>query len=713
MEQYDLSTISSGVDYIKNGYIDYSEEVIRERALPDFFDGLKPVNRRIIYTLFRDKVKNFKKSGTLCGDTLALHPHGDSAIYQAMVLMTQLNGSLAFPLVHGKGNFGGVYKTDPPAAMRYTEVKLHDNLKEYFGEMNGVQMVPNFDATTTEPVVCPVSFPAVLVNATSGIAVGFSSNLASFNFVDVCNLVIEYIRDGSCHTVIEPDFVTGGYYVRNEKELQKLMRAGKCKLKLRAKTYVDGKRILVSEVPYGRTIQRLLKQINDLNLPSVSNAYDKDDFDGECLFAIQCTTKNRVDEAFYQILKKTDLQYSFSANMTVIVDGAPRTIGVWTIIELWVAKRKEILAKEYNEQVANLKQTAREARAFMTIVKDEEKKRKLVNIITDRGTAAGRQFIEENFTREEVAADLISLCASRSLPSYYDGGKYRTLADTADNEISELEYKLSHLDEVIIKEQERLIRTYGATMKRRTEVTTKDYEFVETADSQESAVDNSPCSFEYKNGFLKKLRSTSQNEAEYKFGGYASDTLIALDNRGRILRVYCQDLPYSAGDLGTYLPSYFGFDNEADDYRIIYLGKLDGKVLTLLYKDGNIGFIDTNEWMGNSRNVKVIQKGYSLASAPSLGAVIDTPVPSMLYVMDAEGRVAWAMMDNVKHKDRTARTRVFDLYQKVPLAYYGFVSAAEGSIMLENLSAYEGKLRYLETETSFKGDSSIFKPYNL
>ena len=185
------SLISDGIFYLARGYIEYSQEVITNRALPDIYDGLKPVQRRILATLNEKKVTSFMKSATLSGDVLHLHPHGDASVYQSLVLMTDKNGSLAFPVVAGKGNFGGVFTTDKPAAARYTNVMLHPWSKEYFGEKHGVNYIPNYDATTTEPERLPVSFPAVLINATSGIAVGFKTTIPSFNFNDVCDLVIE------------------------------------------------------------------------------------------------------------------------------------------------------------------------------------------------------------------------------------------------------------------------------------------------------------------------------------------------------------------------------------------------------------------------------------------------------------------------------------------------------------------------------------------
>lgn len=704
---YDLSTISAGVNYLKDGYIEYAQEVISGRALPDVYDGLKPVNRRILVTLRNDKItKHHAKSARVSGNVLSLHPHGDNSVYQAMVLMTQKNGSLAFPLVDGSGNFGGVYKSDPPAAMRYTEVKLHSNTEEYFNEMNGIDMIPNFDSTMNEPVVLPVSFPAVLVNATSGIAVGFRSNIPSFNFVDVCNLVIEYIENGECTTVIEPDFVTGGYYVRNDKELLKLMRAGSGKLKLRARTIVDGKKIIVTEVPYGKTIQRLVKQINDLNEGSIRNAYDTDDFSGAGL-TIDCSSKNRVDEALYTILKNTDMQYSYSADLTVVEHGVPKRMGVWGVIETWVNWRRQVLEKEYKKQYDDSKESLREAIAFMTIVNDYEKRMELVRIIADSGRSKGKEFIRGSFTREEVPEDLIDFCASRPLPSYHDGGKLASVYVNGEAHLKSIEKTLEDIDAVIKSQMLALISKYGSTMARRTEVTTKDYEFSTSEDTMEKAIDNSYCVYEFSNGFLKKLRSaTGDKNAEYCIEGVASDTLIAFDNRGRLLRVYCQDIPFSGTSIGTYLPSYFGF-KEADDYKITWIGKMDGKELMLLYKDGNVGFVDTSEWIGNNRNVKVLQKGISVSSAHLLGAVLEE-IPEVVYVSDEEGNLSWCDTSEIKHKDRTAKTRVFTLRHGSLLDSYLCTTMQDAMILVNNYGEYRNRLKDLEVFEDFRGDVQAF-----
>lgn len=706
---YDLTTISKGVDYLKDGYIDYAKEVITNRALVDIYDGLKPVNRRILATLHNDKVvKSYMKSARISGNVLALHPHGDASVYAAMVLMTQKNGSLAFPLIDGSGNFGGVFKDDPPAASRYTEARLHSNaVNEYFGDMNGVNMIPNFDSTMNEPEVLPVTFPAVLVNSTSGIAVGFSSNIPSFNFVDVCNLVKEYIADGSCHTVIEPDFVTGGYYIRNEKELQKLMKAGTGKIKLRARTIIDGKKILVTEVPYGKTVQKLVKQINGINTNAIRNAYDRDDFAKSTLLTIDCSSKNRVDEVLYTVLKETDMQYSYSADITVVQDGMPKRLGVWSIIEEWVKWRREVLTKEYQYRYDALKESLREAEAFMNVVNAYEKRMELVRIIADSGRAKGKEYIRDNWTREEVPEDLIDFCAGRSLPSYHDGGKLAGVAVTGEAQLKAIASDIENVDKVISAQMDALINKYGTTMKRRTEVTTKDYNFIEDSSSTEKVVDDSYCVYEMKHGFLRKLRvMTYDKDVEFCIEGKSNDTLIAFDNRGRLLRVYCQDLPLSGTDIGTYLPTYFGF-KETDDYKITWIGRMTGQELMLLYKDGNVGFVDTSEWMSNNRNVKVLQKGIAVSSAPMLGAVLET-IPEMLYVTDEEGNIAWVDTADIKHKDRTAKTRVFDLRRNIPLDSYLPIEFTYGMTLVNNYGEFRGRLKELKNMDDFRGNVDDF-----
>lgn len=706
--------ISSGVKYIQEGYLDYVKEVLSDRALPDIRDGLKPVHRRIVVTFKNDskKIKGFIKCQRGAGNVLALHPHGDASVYAAMVLMTQMNGSLAFPLLEGSGNFGGVYKTDPPAAPRYTEAKIHSNTDEYFGEMNGVKFVPNFDATLSEPEVLPVSFPAVLVNSTSGIAVGFKTNIPSFNFVDVCNLVTEYIKNGVCTTIIEPDFVTGGYYVRDKNELLNIMTTGKGKLKLRGKASIVGNEIQATEVPFGKTIQGILKQINNINNSCIRNAYDTDDFDGEG-FTVICSSKARTDEAMLEVLKNSDFQYNYSADITVVQNGVPKRLGVWTIIEEWVKWRREVLTKEYTVRLENIKSSLRDAKAFMTVVNSYDRRMELVKIIASEGRAAGRKYISENFTREEVPEDLIDFVSSRSLPSYNDGGKYAGLLSTGENNIAELNSYLSDIDAVILNQMKRLISQYGNTMKRRTIVTDTDYNFEKLDAGKKVVIDNSPCVYAFKNGFLKKLRVTPlSGNYDFVFEGFANDTLLATDNRGRIIRIYCSDVPmHGSSDTGLFIPRYCGL-TESDDYKITYITRLTGETLMLLYKDGNAGFIDTSEWINNNRQIKVLEKGIASACADKLAVVFhENEIPQILVVTDNTGKLGWTITSNIKRKDRTAKTRVFTLSKDAELDSYCGLNATDVVQKLVNSDNFYNKMTVIKSIDEWKGDVSEFKAF--
>lgn len=706
--EYDFENMSAGLSTLIDGYIDYSREVIINRALPDVRDGLKPVQRRVLWTLKADKVKGKMKCARIDGNVLAYHPHGNASVYQAMVLMTDKNGSLAFPLLAGQGDFGGFYKTDPAAADRYTEAGLSVFSEQYFGEMNGVNMIPNFDATLTEPEVLPVSFPAVLVNSMSGIAVGFKSNIPSFNFNDVIDLTVEYLENGQCTSVIAPDFVSGGYYVKNNKELMKLMQTGSARLKLRGKVAIEGKEITVFEFPFGKTIQGLKKQIDDKDINGVRSTGDFDDFKSGAGLWIDCTSKNRVDEVLYALYKETDLQCNFNADITVIRDGEPVREGVWGIVADWCAWRRKVLTKEYETQLVACKEAMRESQAFVTVVSNIEYRDEIRRLLDYEGTKAAEDFIVSHYDHELVPPDLASWVVRRGANNFRDGGKYRQQFLEMQARVEEIEHCLSNIDQTIINQLKRLKNTYGDKFPRRTEVTNKDFEF--TSVDEVEAKDTNRCTYAFKNGFLRKMKfSVGDSDSEFEFEGLACDTLIAIDNRGRVLRVYCEDLPYhNNADMGTYLPRYFGFD-ETDDYKIHWIGVLDGATKMIIYKDGNVGFLDTSEWTNVRRQVKVLETGIAPSVAPIVGAVLDE-VPEMIFVTDNQGKLGFEYTDNIKRKDRTAKTRVFNLGKTCELDSYYACTSEQGMLLVNDLARYQApKLAKIPNfAVDFKGSPSDF-----
>lgn len=704
----DFDSMSEGVPYLIDGYFDYSKEVIINRALPDERDGLKPVQRHVLWTLKIGKTKGLQKSARLVGNTMAYHPHGDSAIYQALVLMTDKNGSFVFPVLKGQGDFGGFYKTDPPAAMRYTEVMLSDYAEEFFRSMNGVDLIPNYDATLTEPEVLPVSFPSVLVNSTSGIAVGFKSNIPSFNFNDVIDLAVEYLRDGVCTTVIEPDFVSGGFYVKNNKELLKLMKTGLAKLKLRGRVGIEGKEITIFEFPFGKTLQGIKSQIDNKEIDGVRSTGDFDDNSGAGLW-VDCKSKNRVDEVLYALYKETDLQCNFNADITVIRDGEPVRLGVWDVIADWCEWQQGVLIRDFNIQLEACKEKMRESRAFIEVVSNIEYRDEIRRLLDYEGTEVAEKFILDHYDNEIITPDLAAWVVRRGANNFRNGGKYRTQYEELKLRLKEIESNIENIKDVLIKQLLDLKSKYGHQFPRRTEVTNKDFEF--TSVDEVEVKDTNICTYSLKDGFLRKQRfASADNTSEFEFEASASDTLIAIDNRGRVLRVYCQDLPYSnGGDMGTYLPRYFGLD-ETDDYKIYWIGVLDGSTKMILYKDGNVGFLDTSEWLNVKRQVKVLEIGVATSVAPIIGAVLDN-IPEMIFVTDTHGRLGFEYVSNIKKKDRTAKTRVFTLNKACELdSYYG-CSIEQGVLLVNDIARYQApKLAKIpDLLIDFKGSISDFK----
>ena len=709
MRDIDSLPISDGVKHLARGYIDYAEEVITERAIPSVFDGLKPVNRRILYTMYTQcKPGQFTKSQRVCGNVLALHPHGDSAVYKAAVPMADSRGTYAFPLIKARGNFGDVMTGRCAAAPRYTEMQLHPNANAVFGEMDGISMIPNFDATLTEPQYLPVSFPNILVNASEGIAVGFSSKIPAFNFNDVITLCEEYVRDGECKSVIVPDFTTGGYYVKNNKELKKLMLGGKASLKLRGKVIVEGKNITITEVPYGKPISYLKKQIDDKDINGIVECGNISDYTHGAGLLIKCRSKNVVNQVLYSLYKDTDLQSFFHANMVVVVDGSPKLMGVYDIIKTWVEWRKTVVMKHLQVEKERLETSIRESKAFKELIDMTEIKNEFVSRVSTEGRAKAVEWLkQQEGVKERIPEDLLRYVSTRSLDSYHTGGSIVTKYLTEQKKLDAINESIEDINSFLLRQFEALKAEYGSSIQRRTEVTNVDYEFA--SKEEEVKADETPCYYAFKDNFLKKLRYEDMaGDYEYQFAGKANDTLIAIDNLGQILRVYCADLPYGgASDLGHYLPRYLGIENPSQDYSILWIAPLDGSKKTLIYNDGTVGFLDTSEWVGLNRQVRVLKNGIS-EYAYRLGAILDE-LPEVLMVVDSDGRLGYVETKNIKEKNRTARTRVWDMKGDAYLESYCGCTLMDAILALPRMQNFTApKMKFLESEEDFNGENLTF-----
>ncbi len=353
---------------MKNSYMDYAMSVIVSRALPDVRDGLKPVHRRILYGMYELGLhynKPYKKSARIVGEVMGkYHPHGDQAIYNTLARMAQ-DFSMRYPLVDGQGNFGSI-DGDSPAAMRYTEARLAKIAEEMLKDidMETVDFMPNFDGTLKEPVVLPARIPNLLINGSSGIAVGMATNMPSHNLSEIVDALIYLIDhpeadvDELLKFVKGPDFPTGGTIIGYQ-GLVDAYRNGKGKIKVRAKYEVKDDRIIIKEIPYEVNKSMLLKKIASLvredKLSGISDLKDESDREG-IRIVIKVKRDMNPEIVINQLLEHTDLEVTYGIINLVLVDGVPRILNLKELMSEYLKHRMDVLVRKLNYQLRKAKE---------------------------------------------------------------------------------------------------------------------------------------------------------------------------------------------------------------------------------------------------------------------------------------------------------------------------------------------------------------------
>ena len=348
---------------MKRSYLDYAMSVIIGRAIPDIKDGLKPVHRRCLYSMYETGTtynKPYKKSARIVGDVIGkYHPHGDQAAYDTIVRMAQ-EFSMRAVLVDGQGNFGSI-DGDPPAAMRYTEIRMSKLAGEMLAdiEKDTVNFIPNYDESLTMPEVLPARYPNLLVNGSSGIAVGMATNIPPHNLAEVCDAVSYLIENpnASLDRIMEiipgPDFPTGGY-IFNRQGLRDAYRDGRGSIQIRAKSMIERgekgerERIVVTEIPYAVNKSRLLENIADLvnqkKIEGIADIRDESDREG-IRIVIEIKRGELPEVVLNNLFKHTQLQTSFGIIMLAIVDKQPKVLGLIDIIKYFIAHRQDVIRR--------------------------------------------------------------------------------------------------------------------------------------------------------------------------------------------------------------------------------------------------------------------------------------------------------------------------------------------------------------------------------
>lgn len=610
---------------LETNYMPYVMSVITSRAIPEI-DGFKPSHRKLLYTMYKMGLlkKDRTKSANIVGQTMRLNPHGDGAIYETMVRLTRGNEALLHPFIDSKGNFGKQYSRDMAyAASRYTEAKLDKICEELFTDIdkNTVEFADNYDGTTKEPLLLPVTFPNLLVSPNQGIAVGMASSICSFNLKEVCTATIKYIENNDAdltNYIKGPDFSTGGEYIYNKSEFRKVYETGRGSLKLRAKWRFDKKNNLIEifEIPFTTTIEAIIDKIISLvkanKIREINDVRDETDLKG---LKIAIDLKRNVDHEIVmaKLLALTPLMDSFSCNFNALIDGRPKVMGIKGIIDEWVIFRRDCVRKKLQFDLAKAKERHHLLDGLCKIILDIDKAIKII-----RQTEDDKQVIPnlmKGFDIDNIQAEYVAEIKLRNLNKDYLLKQTMQL-DNVKKEIKNLEITIGDdgkIGLVIIDELKEVIKKYSKP--RMTEIIYEaepiDLEHEDFIEDYEVKL------FLTKEGYFKKISHVSlrtSGEQVLKDG----DTIIQeldAENKSEILFFSDKYLVYKmkahefedgrASNLGDYLTNILELE---EDEKIIYMTPVVDYSGYMIYgfENGKIAKIDLKCYETKSNRKKLV-----------------------------------------------------------------------------------------------------------
>ena len=561
-------------DEMRSSYLDYAMSVIVSRALPDVRDGLKPVHRRILYALHDMGMRHtgaHKKSARIVGEVLGkYHPHGDASVYDAMVRMAQ-EFSMRYPLIDGQGNFGSV-DNDPPAAMRYTEARLSAIAGEVLVDIDKdtVDFTPNFDDSLKEPLVLPTRLPNLLVNGSSGIAVGMATNIPPHNLGEVCD-AMSYLIDNPEATVDEltrfvkgPDFPTGGL-IMGEEGIKSAYATGHGRIVVRARAFLADApeagrhQIVVTELPYQVNKASLVEKIAELaaakKITGISELRDESDRQGMRI-VIELKREAQPQQLLNSLYKHTAMQSAFFVNMLALVDGQPRVISLKEALKFYISFRRQVITRRSRYDLKVAKARAHILEGLKIALENIEK---VIATIRKSTTAeVARQNLMTNFGLSREQAEAILDMPLRRLAGLERDkilGEYVELLKT----ISYLEDLLASQARILllVKEEMNEIKSEYAD-PRRTEINEEDVTDFKVEDliPHQSVVVTLT-----ERGFIKRVASLTYRSQRRGGKGIIGmitreedavrllaeadthDNLLLFTNRGRVFNIKCHEIP--------------------------------------------------------------------------------------------------------------------------------------------------------------------------
>lgn len=618
-------------DTLKKNYMPYAMSVIISRALPEI-DGFKPSHRKILYMMYKRGLlspdKERSKSANVVGETMKLNPHGDQSIYETLVRLTRGNESLLHPYIDSKGNFGKQYSSSmKAAASRYTEVKLEKICGELFRDIDKdtVDFVPNYDNTMLEPTLLPASFPTVLVNSNTGIAVSMASNVCPFNLAEICETTIALMKNPQ-HDIIStlkgPDFPGGGYIFYDEAELNKVYETGRGSIKIRSKYNYDKSSncLEITEIPYSTTVEAIISKVVDLvksgKLREVSYIRDETGING---LKIAIDLKRGVDpEALMQKLYRlTPLQDSYSCNFNILIAGTPKVMGVREILTEWTAFREECVKRRTYFDLQKKKEKLHLLEALAKILLDIDKAIKIIRETENESDVVPNLMI--GFGIDEIQAEYVAEIKLRNINKEYI---LRRIADVDQlkNDIAEMEDILSDkkkIRSVIIKELKEVIKNYGKPRKTQFYYITDIEENVEIDDTPDYPV----FLFISNSGYFKKITPQSlrmSGEQKLKEGDFilrsfeASNKteLIFFTDKAQAFKSRASAFDdCKASLMGDYIPAKLSFDEGEGVKALVPTTDYSGYML-FFFENGKAAKVPLKSYETKT-NRKKLTKAYS------------------------------------------------------------------------------------------------------
>lgn len=612
------------VTTIKDNYMPYAMSVILSRAIPEI-DGFKPSHRKLLYTMYKMGLLSGArtKSANIVGATMKLNPHGDSAIYDTMVRLSKGYEALLHPYVDSKGNFGKFYSRDMAwAASRYTEAKLASICTELFKDIDKdtVDFVDNYDNTQKEPTLLPATFPSVLVNSNTGIAVGMASNICSFNLREVCETTAALIRDPDHDiksTMPAPDFSGGCPIVYDDDVINKVYETGRGSIKLRSKYQYDKKEncIDVLSIPSSTTCEAIIEKIIELvkagKIKEISDVRDETGLDG-LKITIDLKRNTDPDKLMARLFKLTPLEDSFACNFNVLIAGVPRVLGVKELLNEWIGFRIECVRRRTFNDLQKKTDKLHLLKGLEAILLDIDKAIKIVRETEEESEVVPNLMI--GFGIDEIQAEYVAEIKLRHLNREY------ILKRT--DEISKLEEEIKDLKAIlesktrvktiIVKELKDVAEKYGQPRKSML-LYLND---IDTADEEEEVPDYPVNLFFTRDGYFKKITPQSWrmgNTHKLKEGDEITDhieftnncDLLFFTNKSQVYKAKAADFAeVKASAMGDYIPAKLSMDEGEVAVKMIVTKDYKGMLL-FAFENGKVAKVPLSAYETKSNRKKL------------------------------------------------------------------------------------------------------------